>query len=66
MKIAAHEPRCADALVRGCPDRKTCARWVFRLHNTSTSTPWSNFADCRTDRGCRFIIRLETINANNA
>jgi hypothetical protein len=27
MPIAAHEPRCADALDKGCPDRKQCARW---------------------------------------
>jgi hypothetical protein len=29
-------------------------------------TPFSNFADCRTDKGFRDIIRLETSNANDA
>ncbi len=66
MPIAAHEPRCADALDRGCPERKQCARWVLRLHNMTPSTPWANFADTRTDRGCRDIIRLETSNENHA
>ena len=64
MKIAAHEPRCADALDKGCPDRKQCARWAMRLHNMTPDTPFANFADCRTDRGCRDIIRLETTNAS--
>ncbi len=64
MKIAAHEPRCADALERGCPDRKQCARWVYRLYNQHMSTPWANLADCRTDRGCKSIMRLETSNAD--
>ena len=66
MKLAAHEPRCADALHHGCPDRKQCARWTLRLHNMTTATPWANFADCRTDKGCRDIIRLETSNENHA
>lgn len=63
MKIAAHEPRCADALDKGCPDRKQCARWIYRLHNMYPSTPWANLADCRTDRGCKSIMRIETLNA---
>lgn len=63
MKLAAHEPRCADALDRGCPDRKQCARWAQRMHNMTPLTPWSNFADCRTDRGCKSIIRMEAANA---
>ena len=63
MKIAAHEPRCADALDKGCPDRKSCARWVLRHNNATADTPWSNFADCRTDRGCKSIMRIETLNA---
>ena len=63
MKIAADEPRCADALDKGCPDRKQCARWAMRLHNMTPDTPFANFADCRTDRGCRDIIRLEAANA---
>jgi len=66
MPIAAYETRCADGLDKGCPDRKQCARWVLRLQNMTTQTPWSNFADCRTDKGCRDIIRLETSNANDA
>ena len=57
--IAAHEPRCADALDKGCPDRKRCARWTMRLHNMHMSTPWANFADTRTDRGCRDIIPIQ-------
>jgi hypothetical protein len=61
MKIAAHEPRCADALDKGCPDRKVCARWVLRRYNERPDTPWANFADCRTDRGCRSIMRLEAV-----
>ena len=61
MKIAAHEPRCADALDRGCPDRKVCARWVLRRYNERPDTPWANYADCRTDRGCKSIMRLETV-----
>lgn len=64
MKLAADIARCADALERGCPDRKQCARWTLRLHNMTTATPWANFADCRTNRGCRSIIRLETTNAS--
>lgn len=66
MKIAAHESRCADALDKGCPERKSCARWVLRHHNATADTPWSNFADTRTDRGCRAIIRMETTNENDA
>ena len=62
MPIAADTTRCADALDKGCPDRKQCARWVLRLQNTTTATPFANFADCRTDRGCKSIIRLETSN----
>lgn len=65
MKLAPNEPRCADALAHGCPDRKRCARWVYRLHDMHMSTPFSNFAECRTDRGCRSIIKLETSNAND-
>ena len=42
------------------------ARWVYRLHDMHMSTPFSNFAECRTDKGCRAIIKLETINANDA
>jgi len=61
MKIAAHEPRCADALDKGCPDRKVCARWVLRRYNERPDTPWASFADCRTDRGCRSIMRLEAV-----
>ena len=61
MKIAAHEPRCADALDKGCPDRKVCARWVYRLEKTNMPKTWANFADCRTDRGCRSIMRLEAV-----
>ncbi len=61
MKISAHEPRCADALDKGCPDRKVCARWVLRRYNERPDTPWANFADCRTDRGCRSIMRLEAV-----
>ena len=61
MKLAAHEPRCADALDKGCPDRKQCARWIYRLHNMHPSTPFANFADCRGDRGCKSIMRLEAV-----
>lgn len=64
MKIAAHEPRCADALDKGCPDRKVCARWVLRRYNERPDTPWANYADCRADRGCKSIMRLETSNAD--
>ena len=39
MKIAAHEPRCADALHHGCPDRKQCKRWIYRLHNSQAQAP---------------------------
>ena len=39
MKIAAHEPRCADALDKGCPDRKQCKRWIYRLHNSQAQAP---------------------------
>lgn len=63
MKLAAHEPRCADALDNGCPERKQCSRWVLRLQNNTMTTPWLNYAQCRTDKGCRDIIRLEAANA---
>jgi hypothetical protein len=61
MKIAADEPRCADALDKGCPDRKVCARWVLRRYNERPDTPLANCADCRTDRGCKSIMRLEAV-----
>lgn len=66
MKIAADITRCADALDRGCPDRKHCARWVLRHHNSTMSTPWLNFAQCRTDDGCKAIIKMETSDENYA
>ena len=64
MKIAAHEPRCQDALDNNCPERKQCARWIYRLHNSTMTTQWLNFAQCRADAGCAHIMRLETSNAD--
>ena len=62
MKIAAHEPRCQDALDNNCPERKQCKRWVLRHHNSTMDTPWRNYAQCRTDVGCLYVMRLETSN----
>ena len=64
MKIAAHEPRCQDAFDNNCPERKSCARWVYRYHNSTMDTQWLNFAQCRTDDGCAHMMRLETSNAD--
>lgn len=53
------EPRCADALFRGCPDRRECARWVDRMTGNPVVATWRNYAETRTDRGCRDIIPIQ-------
>ena len=59
--IAAHEPRCQDALDNNCPERKQCKRWVLRHHNSTMTTQWLNFGHCRSDAGCEHIISLEKL-----
>lgn len=57
-EIHVHEPRCSDALDRGCPDRKNCARWMFRVRNNGMTTPWEKFAERRGPTGCEFILKI--------
>lgn len=63
MKLAADIARCQDALDNNCHERKQCKRWVLRHHNSTMTTPWMNYAQCRTDAGCTYLIRLEAANA---
>lgn len=58
-KLNFDEPRCADALEAGCPDRKVCARWELRNPHWPT-TPWKKFAIERGPKGCVQIIKLES------
>ena len=61
MMLSPNEPRCADALDQGCPERKVCQRWVYRLRNPHwPTTPWKKFAIERGPAGCSQIIKLES------
>jgi hypothetical protein len=58
-RLPPGETRCADALTHGCPDRRNCARWVDRMTGNPVVATWRNYAETRTDRGCRDIIRIQ-------
>lgn len=59
MQIQTTEARCADALEAGCPDRRRCMRWVDRMVNVNSETPFLPLAKDRGPNGCDVIIRIE-------
>ena len=61
MRIEPKHDRCIDALAIGCPDRRSCLRWVDRNLNIDRGTRYMLFAKDRGPTGCDKIIKIREI-----